>query len=79
MVSLVVKEVAQRAGIKSAYELAQKTEIPVRSVYRIWDGTASMLGLDTIDRLCYALQVPPAQLFDYQPTPPKAKRGKKEE
>jgi DNA-binding Xre family transcriptional regulator len=76
MVILVVKEVAEKAGIKTAYELAQRTDIPIRSVYRIWDGSATMLGLDTIDRLCYALDVPPAQLFKYERTPPKARRAK---
>jgi DNA-binding Xre family transcriptional regulator len=79
MTRLIVNEVAQRAGIKSAYELAQRTGIPLRSVYRLWYGEASMIGLETIDALCYALEVPPAQLFEYERTPPKPRKGKKEE
>ncbi|MEN3331438.1 MAG: Cro/C1-type DNA-binding domain [Blastocatellia bacterium] len=78
MVRLIVKETAENAGIKSAYELAQRTGIPVRSVYRIWNGEATMLGLDTIDALCYTLEVPIAQLLRYERTPRKPKKGKKE-
>ena len=63
MVTLVVKDVAEKAGIKTAYELAQRTRIPVRSVYRIWDGSAKMIGLETIDRLCEVLDVGPGHLF----------------
>jgi DNA-binding Xre family transcriptional regulator len=78
MVKLVVKDVAERAGIKTAYELAKRTEIPLRSAYRIWHGGATMLGLDTIDRLCYALEVRPAQLFEYERTPPIPRKDKEE-
>lgn len=67
MVKLVVKDVAEKAGIKTAYELAQRTQIPVRSVYRIWDGSAKMIGLETIDKLCEVLDVPPGQLFKREP------------
>ena len=65
-VELTVKEVAEKEGIKSAYELSNKAAIPLASAYRLWNGTARMIGLDTIDRLCNTLHVKPGQLFKHE-------------
>lgn len=68
---LIVKEVAEREGFASAYELANKTGIPVNSMYRIWSGKARMIGLDTLDKLCTVLNVKPGQLFQHEAEPDK--------
>ena len=64
---LIVKEVAQREGIRNPVELSQKTGIAYGSCHRLWKGTATMIGVETLERLCTALRVWPGQLFDYQP------------
>lgn len=66
---LIVKEVAQREGIRNPVELSQKTGIAYGSCHRLWKGTATMIGVETLERLCTALRVYPGQLFDYQPEP----------
>jgi DNA-binding Xre family transcriptional regulator len=66
MTKLVVREVAEREGIANALELATKAGVPYASVYRLWNGTARMIGLDTIERLCRALSVRPGQLFELE-------------
>jgi DNA-binding Xre family transcriptional regulator len=71
MMKLIVKEVAEREGIASAYELAKRTGIQVTSTYKIWNGEAKMVGLDTLDRLCTVLGVKPGQLFQHRAEPRK--------
>jgi len=66
---LIVKEVAQREGIRNPVELSQKTGIAYGSCHRLWKGTATMIGVETLERLCTAFKVWPNQLFDYQPEP----------
>lgn len=70
MIRLAVREVAERAGISSARNLSVKTELPYESCRRLWQGTATMVSLGTLERLCRVLQVRPAQLFDYDPDLP---------
>ena len=70
MLKLAVREVAERAGVSSARNLSVKTELPYESCRRLWQGTASMVSLATLERLCRVLQVRPAQLFDYDPDLP---------
>jgi DNA-binding Xre family transcriptional regulator len=72
---LIVKDVAEREGFNSAYELANRTGIPVNSMYRIWSGKARMIGLDTLDKLCTVLNVKPGQLFQHEAEPDKLPGG----
>jgi DNA-binding Xre family transcriptional regulator len=68
---LIVRDVAEREGFKNANELAVKTGIPLFSMYRIWDGRAKMIALETMDRLCTVLKVKPGQLFEHEAEPDK--------
>jgi DNA-binding Xre family transcriptional regulator len=69
MIRWVVREVAERAGLRNARELAIKTGLPPTSVYRIWTGKATRTDLATIDKLCTALDVKPGQLFEHDAEP----------
>ncbi|MFP5260895.1 MAG: helix-turn-helix domain-containing protein [Blastocatellia bacterium] len=69
MMKWTVKEVAQRAGIKNARELADRAGIHLNSAYGVWNNTARMLALDTLDKLCTLLKVKPGQLFDHEAEP----------
>jgi DNA-binding Xre family transcriptional regulator len=71
---LIVKEVAEKEGIASAYELSMKTGVHVTSMYKIWSGEARMIGLDTLDKLCTVLNVKPGQLFEHIAEPDKLPR-----
>ncbi|MFL6215899.1 MAG: helix-turn-helix domain-containing protein [Blastocatellia bacterium] len=72
MVRLTVKEVALAKGIKNAAQLSEATEIPLASMYRIWNNTARMIGLDTLDKLCNFLDVPAGMLLAHTPQAPLA-------
>jgi DNA-binding Xre family transcriptional regulator len=65
MIKLIVREVAERAGIKNPLELSKLADLPYETVRRAWNDDAAQIGLKTIERLCDALQVMPGQIFQY--------------
>lgn len=74
MIRLVVKEVAQREGVENPNALSQMTGLPYETCRRLWQEKATMISLNTIERLCDVLRVRPSQLFDYEYEPGKKKR-----
>jgi DNA-binding Xre family transcriptional regulator len=65
VITFIVKELALRAGFNNPNELAQATGLHYESVRRLWMGTSRRLDLDTLEKLCLTLQVPPGQLFKF--------------
>ncbi|HYL97951.1 MAG TPA: helix-turn-helix transcriptional regulator [Blastocatellia bacterium] len=69
MIKWTVSEVARRAGIKNARDLARLARVHLNTAYGIWNGTAKRVDLATIDRICTVLQVKPGQLFEHDAEP----------
>src|ERR1044072_3083655 len=67
MMKLTVKEIAEARGFKNAKQLADTAGIRYKSMYPIWNGTARMIGLDTLERLCNTLRVQAGMLFEIVP------------
>lgn len=67
MIKLLVKEVAEREGIRNALDLAKRADLHYQTVYSIWRGESKQIGLETIEKLCRALGVRPGQLFQLEP------------
>src|SRR5215471_9225383 len=67
MMKLTVKEVAEAKGIKNATQLGELARIPLASMYRIWNGTARMIGMDTLEKLCTTLDIPVGMLIVHIP------------
>jgi DNA-binding Xre family transcriptional regulator len=63
-----VREVAEAAGIDTAYRLMQDVGLHSDTAYSLWDGTAKRLDLDTLEKLCAFFGVPAGQLIQYVPT-----------
>jgi DNA-binding Xre family transcriptional regulator len=63
---LQIQETARKMGVENASQLAKLTGLGVTSCYQIWEGTAKMVSLKTLDILCNRLKVHPAILFDYK-------------
>ena len=66
---LIVRQVAEREGIRNPLELSQKSGIAYASCHRLWNEDVKQIGIETIERLCTLLKVWPNQLFDYKPEP----------
>jgi DNA-binding Xre family transcriptional regulator len=81
---LEVQEIARKLGIENASQLAKLTGLGITSCYQLWEGTAQMVSLSTLNTLCNKLKVHPAILFDYVPdvekeatSSVKSKKGRK--
>lgn len=74
MIRLAVRDLARREGIDNPNALAVVTGLPYETCRRVWEGHPSMIGLNTLEKLCDALHVRPGQLFDYEYESDKPKR-----
>lgn len=63
MVELRVREVAERKGINNPLALSKESGIAYANCYKIWNSQQKMIGLDTLDRLCEALECEPADIL----------------
>lgn len=66
MIKLIVRQVAEKAGIKSARDLSKRADLHYETARLLWNGESRRVDLDTIERVCDLLQVPPGQLFEYK-------------
>jgi DNA-binding Xre family transcriptional regulator len=78
VLKLVIKEVAERAGFRNALDLSKRADLPYESVRRLWQGTATMVSLGTLESICQTLEVRPALLFHYEAVPLSLPTDKKE-
>jgi DNA-binding Xre family transcriptional regulator len=75
---LTIREAAEKRGITSSYQLMKALNIPPGHASKLWKGEMRMIGLDTIDALCNALQCKPGEFFEHMPDGGKtAKRATK--
>jgi DNA-binding Xre family transcriptional regulator len=69
--TLRIREAAEARGVTSSYQLMKLMNIPPGHASKLWKGEMRMIGLDTIDALCLALECKPGELFAHAPTPTK--------
>jgi DNA-binding Xre family transcriptional regulator len=63
MVTLQIRETAERKGIQTAYGLQKAMGIPPGTAARLWRAEMTMISLKTIDSLCEALECEPADII----------------
>ncbi len=71
---LQIQEIARKLGVENASQLAKLTGLGLTSCYQLWEGTAQMVSLETLNTLCNKLKVHPALLFEYKPDPEEGTR-----
>jgi DNA-binding Xre family transcriptional regulator len=67
MVRLNVQKAAARLGITSSYQLEKHMGIHPPTAVKLWKGEMKMVGMETLDSLCDALQCEVADLFERTP------------
>ena len=72
---LQIQEISRKLGVENASQLAKLTGLGLTSCYQLWEGTAQMVSLETLNTLCNKLKVHPALLFEYKPDPEEGTRG----
>lgn len=62
MVRLNLRALLRAKGM-TAYKLAKETGLSLNAIYRLTGNRTARIELETIDRLCAALDVAPGELF----------------
>lgn len=65
MITIHVKEVAERRGIRNAYGLQLATGLSPDVTQRLWRGEWEKIGKETLDRLCRALKCTPGTILKH--------------
>lgn len=74
---LTIREVAEKEGITNPKELSERTGLYYESCRLMWNGTSRRVDLDSLKAICDALNVGPAQLFEYRREEPEADKGRR--
>jgi DNA-binding Xre family transcriptional regulator len=67
MIKANIKEVAVKKGIKTAYQLQKVMNLQPSQAAKLYRNDLKMIGLDTLDSLCDALDCMPSDLLVYSP------------
>ena len=63
MIELSVREVAEQKGISNPLSLSKESGIAYANCHKIWNNQQKMISLDTLDRLCKALNCEPGDIL----------------
>jgi putative transcriptional regulator len=74
MVQLIVKGIAEKKGIDNPFALSKATGINYANCHKLWQGNQKMISIDTVDKLCEALECTPNDLLIF--TSAKKSKGK---
>lgn len=72
MITVTIREMAERRGHKTAYALQKAMGLPPSMAARLWSNDLKMIGVETLDRLCTVLECEPNDLLRF-----KVKKGGK--
>ncbi len=74
MIKANIEEMAVRKGIKTAYQLQKVMNLQPSQAAKLYRNNLKMIGLDTLDSLCEALDCMPSDLLVYSPGKVKAEK-----
>jgi DNA-binding Xre family transcriptional regulator len=74
MIRLRVQAIAEAKKISMTH-LSRISDVEYKTVRKIFRNPGAEIGLSTLDKLCWALRVTPAELIEYTRTPPESLRG----
>lgn len=63
MIKIKIKEVAKERGIKNAHRLQLAADLSPAAAARLWKSEVEKISMETLDRLCTALECEPGDLF----------------
>ncbi len=62
-IKLKIKDFAQSQGIKTAYQLHKRADLKPPTAYRLFNNKAKHISLETLEKICSALDCEPGELF----------------
>lgn len=76
-IKLKIRETAEAKGIKTAYQLQKKAGLVPSTAYRLFNNQASHITLETLERICTALDCDPGVLIVRGDKTVRAKKSRK--
>jgi DNA-binding Xre family transcriptional regulator len=73
-IRLRLAEIARQKKVSMTH-LSRISDVEYKTVRKIFRDPGAEIGLSTLDKLCWALRVTPAELIEYTRTPPESLRG----
>ncbi|MDQ1611284.1 MAG: Cro/C1-type DNA-binding domain [Pyrinomonadaceae bacterium] len=64
---ILIKERAEKRGIKNAHQLGLALGVAPNVSARLWNGEFEKLGMNTFEKLCDVLGCQPNTIFRYEP------------
>lgn len=62
-IELNIEKIADSRGIKTAYQLQKKVKLSPSNASRLYNAQVKQISLDTLGKLCEALECEPGDLF----------------
>jgi len=70
-IRLRLEEIARQKKVSMTH-LSRISDVEYKTVRKIFRDPSAEIGLSTLDKLCWALRVTPAELIEYTRTPPES-------
>lgn len=69
MIEINIGKLARLRGHKNAHQLQLAADLSPAAAARLWKGEVEKISMETLERLCHALECQPGDLFVYIPPP----------
>lgn len=66
MIKTRIRELAEKRGIKTAYQLQKVLDISPSVAARLWSDDFEFISRTSLDRLCHLLKCKPGTLITYE-------------
>lgn len=66
MIRLRIKEMAEKRGITTAYQLQKAANVPPSAAAKWFKNDLKSIGIETLDLLCKVLECTPNDLLEFQ-------------
>ncbi len=67
MITIAIREQAEKRGITTAYQLQKATGVQPTVAARWFRNELKMIGIESLDRLCTTLKCKPSDILKYEP------------
>jgi len=67
MVRVAIREMAEKRGITSSYQLMKALNVPPSQAVKWFRNDMESISIQTLDKLCRALKCKPSDLLRYTP------------
>ncbi len=66
MITVTIREQAEKRGITTAYQLMKATGVQPSMAAKWWSNDLEKIGIKTLDKLCMVLKCKPNDLLRYE-------------